>query len=98
MNAKSMIGQIEERRARLDLSSGTVHPPAGVRRLPDFVDLPKTRLLLLALFTALVSLSLAPVRLNPQAPIAAVLAIDAGAEAAGALNLWYGAHIDAVMS
>jgi protoheme IX farnesyltransferase len=54
--------------------------------------------MMLAIFTALVGLSIAPVRLDPLSALAAVLAIAAGAGAAGALNMWYDADIDAVMS
>jgi protoheme IX farnesyltransferase len=98
MNAKSMIGKLGERRARFALSSGSAHPLAGVWRLSDFVALTKPRVMMLAVFTALVGLSIAPVRLDPLATIAAVLAIAAGAGAAGALNMWYDADIDVVMT
>jgi protoheme IX farnesyltransferase len=54
--------------------------------------------MMLAVFTAIVGLSCAPVRLDPVNTLAAVLAIAAGAGAAGALNMWYDADIDAVMS
>jgi protoheme IX farnesyltransferase len=54
--------------------------------------------MMLAVFTALVGLSRAPVRLDPLATLAAVLAIAAGAAAAGVLNMWYDADIDAIMS
>ena len=52
---------------------------------------------MLAIFTALVGMSCAPVRLDPLTTVAAVLAIAAGAGAAGVLNMWYDADIDAVM-
>ncbi|MGY4374945.1 protoheme IX farnesyltransferase [Bradyrhizobium sp. i1.3.6] len=64
----------------------------------DFVALTKPRVMMLAVFTALVGLSSAPVRLDPLTTLAAVLAIAAGAGAAGVLNMWYDADIDAVMS
>jgi protoheme IX farnesyltransferase len=54
--------------------------------------------MMLAVFTALVGLSCAPVRLDPLTNLAAALAIAAGAGAAGVLNMWYDADIDAVMS
>jgi len=54
--------------------------------------------MMLAVFTALVGLSRAPVRLDPLTTLAAVLAIAAGAGAAGVLNMWYDADIDAIMS
>jgi protoheme IX farnesyltransferase len=98
MNAKSVVGQLGERRARFALSSGSAHPLAGLWRLSDFVALTKPRVMMLAVFTALVGLSIAPVRLDLPATIAAVLAIAAGAGAAGALNMSYDADIDAVMA
>jgi len=54
--------------------------------------------MMLAVFTALVGLSSAPVRLDPLTTLATVLAIAAGAGAAGVLNMWYDADIDAVMT
>jgi protoheme IX farnesyltransferase len=67
-------------------------------RLPDFVMLMKPRVMVLAVFTALVGLVIAPGRLDPLLGIMAVLAIAAGAGAAGVLNMWYDADIDAVMT
>ena len=64
----------------------------------DFVALTKPRVMMLAVFTALVGLSSAPGRLDPLTTLAAVLAIAAGAGAAGVLNMWYDADIDAVMT
>ncbi|WP_235999934.1 heme o synthase [Bradyrhizobium uaiense] len=52
----------------------------------------------LALFTAFVGLMIAPTRLDPLPGLIAILAIAAGAGAAGALNMWYDADIDAVMA
>src|SRR5262245_11201246 len=67
-------------------------------RLPDFVSLMKPRVMSLALFTALVGLVIAPGRLDPVIASVAILAIAAGAGAAGVLNMWYEADIDAVMA
>ena len=67
-------------------------------RLPDFVALTKPRVMLLAVFTALVGLVIAPVHLDLLHGCAAVLAIAAGAAAAGVLNMWYDADIDALMA
>ena len=69
-----------------------------VERLPYFVTLMKPRVMALALFTALVGLMVAPIRLDPLPGFIAMLAIAAGAGAAGALNMWYDADIDAVMA
>jgi protoheme IX farnesyltransferase len=58
----------------------------------------KPRVMALALFTAFVGLMIAPVRLNPLTGLIAMFAIAVGAGAAGALNMWYDADIDAVMA
>jgi protoheme IX farnesyltransferase len=97
MNVKSIAGQLGEGRARLALPSHSVRPLAGRWSVYDFVALTKPRVMSLAVFNALVGLSIAPVRLDPLATLAAVLAIAAGAGAAGVLTLWYDADIDAIM-
>jgi protoheme IX farnesyltransferase len=66
-------------------------------RVPDFIALMKPRVMALAVFTALVGLMVAPVRPDPISGLLAILAIAAGAGAAGVLNMWYDADIDAVM-
>src|ERR1700732_564621 len=98
MNVKSIAGELGERRARFALSADSAHPLAGRWSVSDFVALTKPRVMMLAVFTALVGLSCAPVRLDAPTTLAAVLAIAAGAGAAGALNMWYDADIDAVMT
>jgi protoheme IX farnesyltransferase len=67
-------------------------------RLPDFVTLMKPRVMSLAVFTALVGLMIAPGQLDPLVASVAILAIAAGAGAAGVLNMWYDADIDALMT
>src|SRR6202165_5429695 len=98
MNAKSIAGQLGERRVRFALSSDSAHPLADHWSVSDFVALTKPRVMMLGVFTAFVGLSSAPVRLDPLPTLAAVLAIAAGAGAAGVLNMWYDADIDAIMS
>ena len=98
MNVKSIAGQLGEGRARLALPSNSVRPLAGRWSVSDFVALTKPRVMMLAVFTAFVGLSSAPSRLDPLTAFVAVLGIAAGAGAAGALNMWYDADIDAVMS
>src|ERR1700759_1437778 len=98
MNVKSTAGQLGERRARYAMSFRSAVPLAGNRSMSEFFALTKPRVMMLAVFTALVGLSIAPVRLDPLTTLVAVLAIAAGAGAAGALNMWYDADIDAVMS
>src|SRR5258708_26667181 len=67
-------------------------------RVADFVTLMKPRVMLLAVFTALVGLIIAPGDLNAFLGSIAILTIAAGAGAAGVLNMWYDADIDAVMT
>src|SRR5262245_51391858 len=57
----------------------------------------KPRVMLLAVFTAFVGLMIAPGHPDPFLGCVAILAIAAGAGAAGVLNMWYDADIDAVM-
>jgi heme o synthase len=64
----------------------------------DLVALMKPRVMSLVVFTALVGLLVAPGHLEPLIGFVALLCITAGAGAAGALNMWYDADIDAVMT
>jgi protoheme IX farnesyltransferase len=64
----------------------------------DFLALMKPRVMSLVVFTALVGLLLAPGHLHPVLGFAALVCIAVGAGAAGALNMWYDADIDAVMT
>ncbi|MCO6386101.1 heme o synthase [Aliihoeflea sp. 40Bstr573] len=64
----------------------------------DFIALLKPRVMSLVVFTAFVGLATAPGAIDPFIAIIAVLAIAVGAGASGALNMWYDADIDAVMS
>jgi len=64
----------------------------------DFFALLKPRVMALAVFTAFVGLMVAPSVMNPVIAVIAIGAIAIGAGAAGALNMWYDADIDALMS
>ena len=64
----------------------------------DLVALMKPRVMSLVVFTALVGLLVAPGRLDPLIGFVALLCITGGAGAAGALNMWYDADIDALMA
>jgi protoheme IX farnesyltransferase len=64
----------------------------------DFVALMKPRVMSLVVFTAFVGLLLAPGHFHPVLGFAALVCIAVGAGAAGALNMWYDADIDAVMT
>jgi protoheme IX farnesyltransferase len=52
----------------------------------------------LVVFTAFVGLVVAPGTINPFIAAIAILCIAVGAGASGALNMWYDADIDAVMT
>ena len=64
----------------------------------DYVALMKPRVMSLVVFTALVGLVVAPAHIHPVIGFTALLCIAVGAGAAGALNMWYDADIDAVMT
>jgi protoheme IX farnesyltransferase len=64
----------------------------------DYFELLKPRVMSLVVFTALVGLVRAPVDLHPVLGFTALLCIAIGAGAAGALNMWWDADIDARMS
>ncbi|HLH91995.1 MAG TPA: heme o synthase [Xanthobacteraceae bacterium] len=66
--------------------------------LSDYLVLGKPRVMTLVMFTATVGLAVAPRHPHPLRDVVALLCIAAGAAAAGALNMWYDADIDAVMA
>ncbi|MDD9910679.1 MAG: heme o synthase [Ahrensia sp.] len=80
-------------------NSRPVENAAVSEALPsDFFALLKPRVMRLVVFTALVGMLLAPGALDPVLATIAIAAIAVGAGASGALNMWYDADIDAVMS
>ncbi len=78
--------------------SQDVHSHALEARVGDYLALLKPRVMSLVVFTALVGLLLAPAGINPFVGAVAILCIAVGAGASGALNMWYDADIDAIMS
>jgi heme o synthase len=64
----------------------------------DYIELMKPRVMSLVVFTAFVGLSIAPGHVHPVIAATALLCIAVGAGAAGALNMWYDADIDARMA
>ncbi|RME61660.1 MAG: protoheme IX farnesyltransferase [Alphaproteobacteria bacterium] len=64
----------------------------------DFVALLKPRVMSLVVFTGLVGLLAAPADLHPVLALTAILSLAVGAGAAGAINMWYDADIDACMT
>jgi protoheme IX farnesyltransferase len=72
---------------------------AGSEASPsDYIALMKPRVMSLVVFTAFTGLLLAPHGVNPVIGFASLLAIAVGGGASGALNMWYEADIDALMS
>ena len=67
----------------------------------DYVQLLKPRIMMLVVFTAVAGLVAAVgvtgTAMNPLMAVIALLAIALGSGAAGAINMWYDADIDAVM-
>jgi len=70
----------------------------GEARVEDYLALLKPNVMQLVVFTAIVGLLVAPGGINPLIGFIAVLCIAIGAGASGALNMWYDADIDAIMS
>ncbi|WP_246660535.1 heme o synthase [Nitratireductor sp. XY-223] len=64
----------------------------------DYFALLKPRVMSLVVFTAFVGLIIAPGTIHPFLGVVSILCIAVGAGASGALNMWYDADIDAVMS
>jgi heme o synthase len=63
----------------------------------DFLALTKPRVMTLVVFTGLCGMLAAPAHVDPVIGFTAILCIALGAGAAGALNQWYEADIDAAM-
>ena len=70
----------------------------GGARVEDYFALLKPRVMSLVVFTAFVGLLLAPGGIDPILGVIVILCIAIGAGGSGALNMWYDAEIDAVMS
>ncbi|MCB8839149.1 heme o synthase [Aurantimonas sp. VKM B-3413] len=64
----------------------------------DFLALLKPRVMSLVVLTAITGLMLSPGHIHPTLAAISILAIAIGAGASGALNMWYDADIDGVMS
>src|SRR5262245_31485248 len=79
-------------------STAAIRHEPSVASVGDYLALMKPRVMTLVVFTALVGLVIAPGHVHPVIGFTALLCIAVGAGAAGALNMWYDADIDAVMS
>jgi protoheme IX farnesyltransferase len=85
----SMIGDGDDL-VTLNITGSTATPS-------DYLALLKPRVMSLVVFTALTGILVAPSQVDPVIGFASLLAIAVGAGAAGALNMWFDADIDAVM-
>jgi protoheme IX farnesyltransferase len=92
----SLVGEGASIRGAFPATGGLAEPSlAGVS---DYLALMKPRVMSLVVFTALVGLAVAPGTLHPVTAFTALLCIAVGAGAAGALNMWYDADVDALMT
>lgn len=86
--------------SQAEIVSGAV--PVRHATAHDYVELLKPRIIMLVVFTALsglvVAQSVTGVSMNPVMATIAVLAVALGSGAAGAINMWYDADIDAKMT
>jgi protoheme IX farnesyltransferase len=82
----------------VDHSALEISPRVSEADVADYIALLKPRVMSLVVFTALVGLLIAPVHVHPVLAFTSILCIAAGAGASGALNMWYEADIDALMS
>jgi protoheme IX farnesyltransferase len=84
--------------AELGVQATAMRPPQAIGgSVGDFIALMKPGVMSLVVFTALTGMVLAPGRLHPVLAAIALICIAVGAGAAGALNMWYDADIDARM-
>jgi protoheme IX farnesyltransferase len=81
----------------IDTNVGQLGPVSGAS-VGDFIQLLKPRVMSLVVFTALTGMVVAPGSIHPIIGVIALVAITIGAGAAGALNMWYDADIDARMA
>jgi protoheme IX farnesyltransferase len=93
----TMIGDIAKLPASIE-GGAPARPQVSVATVGDYVALLKPRVMSLVVFTALVGLAAAPGAIHPVLAFTALLCIAVGAGASGALNMWYDADIDALMS
>jgi len=80
------------------LTDGVSYAEPSMAGAGDYLALMKPRVMSLVVFTALAGLVVAPGPMHPVLAFFALVCIAVGAGAAGALNMWYDADIDAVMS
>jgi len=69
-----------------------------VAKARNYLALTKPRVMSLVVFTAVVTLALTPGHVAPIVGVSTIVCIAIGAGAAGALNMWYDADVDALMT
>ena len=74
-----------------------INSNGSIATVRDYFELLKPRVMSLAIFTAIIGLLLAPNNIHPFLAVFSIIAIGAGAGAAGAINMWYDKDIDKVM-
>jgi heme o synthase len=94
----SLISEGAELSARARSSPADIRLQPSIASVGDYLALMKPRVMSLVVFTALVGLVIAPGHVHPVIGFTALLSIAVGAGAAGALNMWYDADIDARMT
>ncbi len=92
----SAVGDSQD--ARIPFAGGVHTAEPSLATVGDYLALLKPRVMSLVIFTALVGLVIAPGHIHPVLGLVALICIAVGAGAAGALNMWYDADIDALMA
>ena len=64
----------------------------------DYISLLKPRVMVLAIFSSICGLILAPGNIHPFLSFVAIICISMGAGASGAINMWYDRDIDSLMN
>jgi heme o synthase len=93
----SLVGEAAELRTGLPVAGELRLAEPSLATVGDYLALLKPRVMSLVVFTALTGLAVAPGHMHPMIGFTALLCITVGAGAAGALNMWYDADIDARM-
>ena len=94
----SLLSEGAELRGQAAAETVLARAEPSLAGVGDYLALMKPRVMSLVVFTALVGLAIAPAHVHPVIGFTALLCIAIGAGAAGALNMWYDADIDARMT
>jgi heme o synthase len=80
------------------MSATLARAEPSIAGVGDYIALMKPRVMSLVVFTAFAGLVVAPGHIHPVIGLTALICIAVGAGAAGALNMWYDADVDARMT